>query len=358
MSEQRVDWVDYAKGICITLVVMMHATLSYGGLVNQEGWLHEVVEFARPFRMPDFFLLAGLFLGRSIHSNLLEYVDRKVIHFAYFYLLWLAIQMTMVELEVWTTDPIEFGRHVLVALTYEPYETLWFVHMLAVFYIVTRLLRDVPVWLVFSGAAALQIIYHADIFDAGWTINRFCDRYVYFFVGFAAAPRIFEMAERVRAHPATGMTFLLSWGLGNAWMVNRGWTDEPIVSLIMGLLGAGAVVTTGVLMTKLPIARPIAYIGANSIVVYLTFFFPVKVMHKVLLWTDAIPDVGWACLAITLVGVAAPLMFHRAIKDTPLNFLYVRPRRFRLNRNPPEQAVDTGFDPQVDPSSSAARGAK
>ena len=26
-SAERVDWVDYAKGICIVMVVMMHSTL-------------------------------------------------------------------------------------------------------------------------------------------------------------------------------------------------------------------------------------------------------------------------------------------------------------------------------------------
>ena len=52
----RIDWVDYAKGFCIILVVMMHSTLGMGKTVGGEGWLHWFVEFARPLRMPDFFL--------------------------------------------------------------------------------------------------------------------------------------------------------------------------------------------------------------------------------------------------------------------------------------------------------------
>ncbi len=330
MAQSRIDWVDYAKGLCISLVVMMHATLSYGGLVNQEGWLHHVVEFARPFRMPYFFLLAGLFLGRSINSPLREYVDRKVIHFIYFYLLWLAIQMTLVEADVWMVDPAQFGRQVLIALTYEPYETLWFVHMLAVFYIVTRLVRKVPVAIVFLVAAGLQTIYHADLFDLGWTINRFCDRYVYFFIGYAAAPRIFEFAAFAQRHTWWTAVGIAAWAVLNGVMVHYRLHDEPFTSLAMGFLGAGAVVACGALLSRIKWAAPLRHVGANSIVVYLTFFFPVKVMHKILLYTGAIPDVGWASLAITIVAVVTPLMFHAVIKDTPLNFLYVRPARFRL----------------------------
>ncbi len=65
----RLAWVDVAKGLCIILVVMMHSTLGTGEALGGEGVLHDVVEFARPFRIPDFFLLSGLFLGRVIDRD-------------------------------------------------------------------------------------------------------------------------------------------------------------------------------------------------------------------------------------------------------------------------------------------------
>ena len=80
----RIDWVDYAKGICIVLVVMMHSTLGVEAARGREGWLHDVVEFAKPFRMPDFFLISGLFLARVIDRDWRTYLDRKVVHFALF----------------------------------------------------------------------------------------------------------------------------------------------------------------------------------------------------------------------------------------------------------------------------------
>ena len=88
----RVDWVDYAKGLCIVLVVMMHVTLRYGAEAGREGWMHHVVLFAQPFRMPDFFLISGLFLSHSLNKPWREYLDRKVLHFVYFYVLWLVIK--------------------------------------------------------------------------------------------------------------------------------------------------------------------------------------------------------------------------------------------------------------------------
>jgi uncharacterized membrane protein YcfT len=242
--------------------------------------------------------------------------------------------MVIIEANVWATDPAHFDVMVLTALTYEPYETLWFVHMLAIFYLVTRFVRRVPVLVVFTAAAALQIIYHTDIFDAGWTVNRFCDRYVYFFIGYAASARIFDFAEIVRKNPQWALVLLLIWGLSNEMMVLAGMGDAPGPSLLMGFIGAGAVVSVGSLLSVVNVARPLAYVGANSIVVYLTFPLAEKTMQKILLYTHAIPDVGAAAAAITAVAVITPLMFHYAIKNTPLNFLYVRPRAFRLAKPP------------------------
>src|SRR5438105_13852832 len=91
-ARQRIDWVDYAKGFCIVFVVMMHSTLGVEQAAGEQGWLHTVVAFAKPFRMPDFFLISGLFLAQVIDRDWRTYLDRKVVHFAYFYVLWTAIQ--------------------------------------------------------------------------------------------------------------------------------------------------------------------------------------------------------------------------------------------------------------------------
>ncbi len=62
---------------------------------GHEGWMHPVVAFALPFRMPDFFLISGLFLANVIDRDWRTYLDRKVVHFVYFYLLWMTIQFAV-----------------------------------------------------------------------------------------------------------------------------------------------------------------------------------------------------------------------------------------------------------------------
>ena len=333
MYEARVEWVDYAKGLCIIMVVMMHCTLDYGANVGQEGWLHEAVQFARPFRMPDFFLLAGLFLSRSINAPLREYMDRKFLHFAYFYLLWLAIQLSMTEVELLLSDPVAFGAlysHSLIS----PINTLWFVHMLTIFYMLTRALRRVPVWLVLLSAASLQTLFRMGMIDTGWSVaDRFFDRYIYFFVGYAAAPWIFDLAKRAARRPLLTLAALSAWAVINGLLTTVSLDQEPVISLLLGFAGAAAIVSVGSLMSLYQWGSLIRYAGAHSIVIYLSFFLPMKVLILVFGNYPIITDVGLASLVITAVAVLTPLLFHYWIRGTWLGFLYERPSLFRYHSN-------------------------
>ena len=347
-SPSRVAWVDYSKGICIILVVMMHSVTSYANLVHGWTWLHEVVEFAFPFRMPDFFLISGLFLHRTINGPLTNYIDKKVIHFLYFYILWLAIQMFFVDMNILVSDPMEWVRQFFMGWV-DPYQTMWFVYMLAVFYIVTRIVRKVPVAFVFAGAALLQTFYHAG-YETGWSvIDRFMDRYLYFFVGYACAPVIFAFAAKAEKRAVLTIPLLLGWGVLNWTLVQYHLQEPPLTSIVMAFLGIGAVIATGTMLSRTKIGEPIRYAGANSIVVYLSFVIPMKVAHKFFYSTGIIADAGTVMAISTVVSVITPLVFHYFIKNTPLIFLYVRPHMFRLKAKPREAKAEAPWAPAQAP---------
>src|SRR5947199_8580098 len=123
----RVDWVDYAKGICIIMVVMMHSTLGVEAATGREGFMHLAVAFAKPFRMPDFFLISGLFLAQVIDRDWRTYLDRKVVHFAYFYALWCTIQFVVkAPLLAQEQGALGLALHYLASYV-EPFGTLWFI---------------------------------------------------------------------------------------------------------------------------------------------------------------------------------------------------------------------------------------
>src|ERR1043165_9840259 len=159
LGAPRVDWVDYAKGFCIVMVVMMHSTLGVEAAAGQESWMHALVAFAKPFRMPDFFLISGLFLARVGDRDWRTYLDRKVVHFAYFYLLWTAIQFA-VKAQHFAADVGWLGvLRLYVESFIEPLGILWFIYLLPVFFVVTKATRAVPPALIWSIGAALEIAH-------------------------------------------------------------------------------------------------------------------------------------------------------------------------------------------------------
>jgi uncharacterized membrane protein YcfT len=66
--KDRVAWVDYAKGFCIIMVVMMHSTIGTGHAMGGTGFLHTLVIFAKPFRMPDFYFYAGTIFSDRVFA--------------------------------------------------------------------------------------------------------------------------------------------------------------------------------------------------------------------------------------------------------------------------------------------------
>jgi uncharacterized membrane protein YcfT len=323
----RVDWADYAKGFCIIFVVMMHSTLGVGNAMGQEGWLHSVVAFAKPFRMPDFFLISGLFLAQVIDRSWRTYLDRKVVHFVYFYLLWTAIQFAF-------KAPVFVQEHgvggtlwLYVESFWEPFGTLWFIYLLPIFFVVTKLARGyrVPVAAVWLAGAALEIAH----VHTGWTvIDEFASRFVYFYTGYILATRIFALAAAVRAHPEAALAGLTIWGFLNALLVFNGLAELPLVSLALGLAGACAVVTVSALLAMSDLAAPLRYCGRNSIVIYLAFFLPMAASRAVLVKSGLIADVGTISLLVTAAGVIGALAWYWAVRHTFLNFLFERPERF------------------------------
>lgn len=329
----RIDWIDYSKGICMILVVMMHTVINYEFLAGSEGWLRPVVDFAQPFRMPDFFLIAGLFLHRTINTDSASYYDKKVLHFAYFYTLWLIILLPFKEMGLLFTDPMEFGMAFLRAFV-EPVNALWFLHMLAIFYVVTRLTRQIPVWAMLIAGLAMNTVYQIGWVDTDWTvINRFFDRFIYFYVGYAFAGLIFKGADFVRPNSPMLILGLLVWGIANWFFAQQGWHHVAVIAPIFGLIGAAAVCALGVLMAKHKVGNAVRYIGQNSLVVYLTFYIPMKVTEKVIdRIGDPLGSVGLSTMIILVVAIASPLAFAHLIKGTPLGFLYVRPEPARLKQ--------------------------
>jgi uncharacterized membrane protein YcfT len=321
----RVDWVDYAKGICIVMVVMMHSVLGVEQAAGQTGFMHVLVAFAKPFRMPDFFLISGLFLPLVIDRDWRTYLDRKVVHFAYFYVLWVTIQFGFKAPSFAAESSWSHVGFLYLESFIEPFGTLWFIYLLPVFFVVIKLTRKFPPLLIWTIAALLEAAHIV----SGWTvIDEFCARFVYIYTGYVCAEYVFALSDRARANPSAALAALALWALVDGSLVFIGVSEWPLISLVLGLAGACAIVTIGTLLARMHWLNVLRFCGEHSIVIYLAFFLPMASTRTLLLKTGIIHDIGTVSLIVTIVGVVGALLIWRAALATGANFLFERPEPF------------------------------
>lgn len=330
----RIDWVDIAKGFCILLVVMMHATLGVEKATGAPTVLNGFIEWAKPFRMPDFFLISGLFLASRIDRPWRGYLDTKVAYFAYFYVIWLTIQFAMKAPGMIGADGVEATLIAYLTGLVQPWGTLWFIYMLAVFFVTAKLLNGAPKALVWAAAAMIYLAAP----HTGWLlIDEFAARFVFFYTGYWAAPLIFRYAEAVKTTPLPlVIAALVAWSAINGLLVANGLAFEKGLDLWVSYAGVAAVVAFSVLLMPALPGRLLAYCGRNSIKIYLAFpLFMGPARIAALKLGSIIPD--WAVALIsTSAGVIGALILAHMVKGTRFAFLFARPKAFSIM---PERSI-------------------
>lgn len=326
-SPDRVDWVDYAKGICIIAVVIFYCVGGVEAVMNERGWMRYVVDFAHSFRMPDFFLVAGLFVSSTLKRPWRSYLDTKVVHFLYFYAIWITIEFAVMNWRaILGPEPLaalsEYAR-----LYIQPEGHLWFIYMLPVYFVATRLLHGVHPAIVITAAILLKLVDP----QTGWKmIDRFGMYFIFFYCGHLFAPQLFRFARWVQGNRERAFAILTLWVVANTIVVKMAITDLPSIHLVMGLAGAMAVLVISALIAGLRSMEWLRYLGANSIVVYLAFFFPMIISRKIILDFNLIDDPGTVSFVTTIAAIAGAVLFYWIVRRTPLRYLFQRPSWAKL----------------------------
>ena len=321
-SGNRYAWVDFAKGICIVAVVTLYAQGPLQELYGHAGWLDHWTAFARPFRMPDFFLISGLFLPRVIDRPWRSYLDTKVAHYLYFLALWsLFVVPTTWASVPWEVTPWRAFKNYIYHL-YRPEAMLWFILMLAVYFVVTRLIRRVPWWIVLPVGAALKVFpYHTGIYPIDW----FGEYFVFFYCGYFFARYFFALADWAQGHRPHALAAVAAWAVVNAYLVAQGWSTNQFLFPVLGMVGICAVVIVSSLLSRYEFMSWLRYLGQNSIVVYLGFFLPLIGMFYLVRRFGSGLSVNLLGVIVPAISILCAMCLFWATRNTWARFLFKRP---------------------------------
>jgi uncharacterized membrane protein YcfT len=190
---------------------------------------------------------------------------------------------------------------------------------------------------VLTVAAALQMAH----LDFGiYVATQFAAYFVFFYLGYAAAPFVFALAAGAGRQIGIASAALAAWALVNGLLVFSDgyavtatgmrmgeWASFAPIHLALALSGTLALCVASALLSKLPFLDWLRWLGEHSLVVYLAFTIPMSIFRGLAVWSGLLTEPGPLSTAVLMVSIACPVILYLIIRRLGVgDFLFERPR--------------------------------
>jgi peptidoglycan/LPS O-acetylase OafA/YrhL len=220
------------------------------------------------------------------------------------------------------TDPVSLAMAPLI-----PGSGVWFIYALALFAVIAKLIKGLPVWLQLGAAGLLSAFVGAEIvqFEAEvWT--RMARHLFFFLLGWHARALVEGVARAGTALRVAAVAAVCVGCAAAAVVLGVRWI--PGVALGLNILA----VTFGVLfaawVSRYRVGRPLVALGAQTLPVYLIHIFWIAVVMVGLLHIGVPPVAGYALpVGIAVLCTVLSLLTHRVLVAAGASWLFALPRR-------------------------------
>lgn len=192
--QQRIEWIDYAKGIGIFLVVLGHVLRGLADSVGlgYEQELQAIDQWIYAFHMPLFFLLSGLLADRSVPKSPRSFLIDRFQKILYPYFIWSAIAgaLRIISGQNEGTTLTQFLAGFWTTI-YHPIDIFWFLFALFLISTIFYGLRKIkmPLRLILLGAMVLYGLSVVSPLQISWEPWQRVQTYaLYFVLGAVARP--------------------------------------------------------------------------------------------------------------------------------------------------------------------------
>lgn len=319
----RLDWIDYAKGIGIFLVVFGHVR---GGLQNfpvlQSGGLDFALRCIFYFHMPLFFLLSGLFVRHSSRRPIGKFVKEKLCVIAYPYLLWSLIESTLKVVGAGSVNhPMSWMD--LLKIAYEPIDQFWFLYVLFVLLVGYRLVYviDQSGKLFFGLAAACYALYASGSDPSGPSVLQSIGFYaIYFALG--AVVHDFICGDNFTSLKTSRLLLITLVGYGVLTLYNLDPRGEVFVHPFVASLGIFATLSLAVITDRWKKLGFVRTWGQFSLEIFVAHTIVAASLRIVM--ERLFPGLGpWSLLFMgTLAALYVPIMLALAAQRVGMPYLF------------------------------------
>ena len=327
-SKVRETWVDAVKGFTISLVVFHHVFVGVKNAIGIPEWVVDIYMLTTPIRMPLFFLVAGFYAKKSIFGERRKFIDSKVIHFLYFYILWNTISvLCRVALSKYTNNQVDIYE--VFYFLWSPSFTLWFIYALMFAFIIARVSRH------FSFVAQILCSLSLSIFSIAkgnellpYFIAALLKFYPFFLVGIYGSVRVRGWVKNSSAF--TPLVCLSLYIAISILILNHGQWLKEVLYYPLAALGACVILTLMYRLNNRRLGKIFTIIGGYSLYIYLIHFFPAAGSRKVSSFLGFGNDPAFTILLGTILSIIFCIIAFKIFANISfLRFLVTRPKLFK-----------------------------
>ena len=276
-------WINVAKGLAIWLVVSTHAIADFRRLsgFSMDGRAAEVLNFyivaLGPLRMPLFFAISGALAFNALQRPWGVIARTRLWFFYYLFVIWSIIKVAGGNLI--NGHSIDYFR-ILRAITIAP-ELPWYLLALALYFPAAKLLKGHPVLGVSLGVALSLLVFNTPVLDSYGMMRSVVANFVFFYAGYLAADYIKTAEYRLRPFHAV---LALPLAVNTYFLTGHPKDYGYAVALIGASFAAivlGIWVSIHINAHFSRTARLLAFIGRNTLPIYVIHILVVRATYKV-----------------------------------------------------------------------------
>src|SRR2546423_5017426 len=366
-NTNRYNWIDYARGIAIILVVYRH---SFEGIkragfsIDHYLFLEHANIIFFSFRMPLFFIVSGIFISGSILKRGLNgIILNKCKTILYPYFLWGFFQITLqLIFGQYLSSQRSFSHY--FNLLYLPREVDQFWYLYALFN-VTVLYVLIKVLLKFSITAQLLLgfaFYLLSAFNAQYHIDLgFINDILHYYLFFALGDCISKIilnAKTDRILSSWKLFFILLplFALSQIYFlmanINHGSEKylyveyyQPLLYLLIALTGCSFIINCTFMLQKRSAFELLRKIGFYSLYIYVCHVMvtaATRVILSKLLHISNVPVLLSICI---VMGITVPILLYQLSVKLNIEWL------FTLEKKRPQRSESIKVQSEIVPAS-------
>jgi fucose 4-O-acetylase-like acetyltransferase len=327
-SNNRLAWMDYAKGIAIIMVVIRHVTkgMDLSGILINPSVLEVIHNVGLTFRMPLFFLLSGIFFRLSIAKrSQAGYVLHKSKTILYPYLIW-AFVITTLQLVMsgYVNATVDGWSYLYIIIA--PASHWWFLVALfnvsVLYLIMHKLCRGQQFVMFLIG----MVFYYVSPYLAEISVVFHIFRlFIFFVAGDIISNWILNKENQPKlSSPKLLLLFLIVAFAGEWILFQEQWREHATLLLIFAFTGSCAIIWGSYRLALMQSASlsVIRTIGQHSLYVYLLHSMVGAAVRILFVYGFGISSY-WVILPISLVlSLLAPIYIYRFCTNFGFWFLF------------------------------------